>query len=184
MKYVKELEGLRGIMALWVVIGHWSTTADIPTAIGQTKLYNGYAVDVFIILSGFAITAMLLKRSDPYPDYLGKRFFRIFPIYLFYLGLSILLAGVALDTWQMAAGEGYMNARRVDIAQNSIDNALPHSLAHLVALHGVVPADWLPDTDFAFLGQAWSISLEWQFYLVAPLLIGALMLPLRGLSGL
>ena len=37
-------------------------------------------------------------------------------------------------------------------------------------LHGIVPETILPRSSIALLGPAWSISLEWQFYLVAPLL--------------
>ena len=54
MKYVKEFEGLRGLMALWVVIGHWATSVPLSFAPLPPKLYNAYAVDVFIMLSGFA----------------------------------------------------------------------------------------------------------------------------------
>lgn len=36
--------------------------------------------------------------------------------------------------------------------------------------HGAVPEVLVKDAPGAFLEPAWSISLEWQFYLVAPLL--------------
>lgn len=157
-------------MAWWVVIGHWSTTAPIPHAIGHTKLYNGYAVDVFIILSGFAICALIDKRPESYGMFITRRILRIFPVYLFFLVLSALLAKVALDTW-MIAPDGYMKPARIRIATDSLDYFWPHMGAHLVALHGLVPSTLLPSTDFAFLGPAWSISLEWQFYLIAPFMI-------------
>ena len=44
--------------------------------------------------------------------------------------------------------------------------------AHLTMTHGLFPDGLLPDVWVGFLGAAWSLSTEWQFYLLA-LLIGA-----------
>ena len=52
-----------------------------------------------------------------------------------------------------------------------------HGLLHVLLLQGLTPDSWLPFSSSALLGPAWSLSLEWQFYLVAPLLIGALRRP-------
>lgn len=43
-----------------------------------------------------------------------------------------------------------------------------HTLAHLTLLYGLLPKEVLPDATGTLLPPAWSISLEWQFYLVAP----------------
>ncbi|WP_268995437.1 acyltransferase family protein [Microvirga roseola] len=40
--------------------------------------------------------------------------------------------------------------------------------------HGAIPHEWLPRASKALLSPAWSVSLEWQFYLIAPFLIKAL----------
>lgn len=40
-------------------------------------------------------------------------------------------------------------------------------------MHGAVPDAVLPYAPSAFLVPAWSISLEWQFYLLAPLIFAA-----------
>ncbi len=63
MKYVEELEGLRGIMSLWVVIGH--SLGCLPQLRGGVSptLYNIFAVDVLIILSGFVIFFMINTKN-------------------------------------------------------------------------------------------------------------------------
>jgi peptidoglycan/LPS O-acetylase OafA/YrhL len=40
---------------------------------------------------------------------------------------------------------------------------------HILMLHGAVPDRLVKDAPSAFLVPAWTVSLEWQFYLVAPL---------------
>ncbi|TCL76157.1 acyltransferase [Rhizobium sp. BK251] len=173
MRYVKEFEGLRGLLALWVLFGHAASAVDIHNRLFEAKFYNVQAVTVFVILSGFAITALIDKRPESYSYYIARRALRIFPVYLLYFVLSVLAARFALETW-LAAPEGSMRAARIALAEDSLAYFPWHILAHLPALHGLVPPRILPSTDFAFLGQGWSISLEWQFYLVAPLLIAFL----------
>ena len=42
--------------------------------------------------------------------------------------------------------------------------------AHLTMAHGLFPNGVLPNVCFSFLGAAWSLSTEWQFYVLALLL--------------
>lgn len=176
LKHVKEYDALRGLMALWVLLGHWASTVPIHNVLFQRRFFNEYAVDVFIILSGFAIATLILAKQESYRAYITRRFFRIFPAYLFYLAVSVALAGWALDLWQ-AAPEGSMKEARVVIAQDSLSFIGAHTFFHLLGLHSLVPPALLPSSDFAFLGQAWSISLEWQFYLIAPFVVALFTLP-------
>jgi peptidoglycan/LPS O-acetylase OafA/YrhL len=169
-RYVKEFEGLRGLMAIWVLIGHWAISIPVSFGLPDAKFYNGYAVDVFVMLSGFAIFSLLESRHEPYGPYLLRRFFRIFPVYLFYLGISVLLQSEMRDAFT-GGPAAFMDDRRLAILDNTAAHWWQHLVAHLTLLHGLIPETLLPDTNFAFLGQAWSLSLEWQFYLIAPLLL-------------
>ncbi|EJZ22460.1 acyltransferase [Rhizobium sp. Pop5] len=169
MRHIKEYDGLRGLMALWVLVGHWAATIYIQFP-WPANLGNAYAVDVFVILSGFAIATLVERKRETYGIYITRRVLRIFPVYWFYLAISIALAWVSVDMWTNAAG-GEATSNRLQISIAALDNFWPNVISHVVALHGAVPRNMVPNGEYAFLGQAWSISLEWQFYLIAPLVI-------------
>ncbi|HEN5160598.1 acyltransferase family protein [Klebsiella pneumoniae] len=167
MRYIRELEGLRGIMALWVVFGH--SLASLPafsTRIPPTAL-NSYAVDVFIILSGFVIFFMLDNKKQVYSDYITQRFFRIFPIYIFAFFLSLLILNFTQETL-LSADLSPGTYKRLLLIESFYERPLAHILAHITLLQGVIPNGMLKDASYTVLGQAWSVSVEWQFYLVAP----------------
>lgn len=135
---------------------------------------NKSAVNVFIILSGSVISLLLSKRTETYGAFITRRFFRIFPTFiaLFLISCWTLdlqrsgLAGSTIFAWSAR------NAARLGLFDSALGNMPGQISSHFVMLHGVVPKQLVPDVDVGVLGQAWSISLEWQFYLVAPLLVG------------
>jgi len=119
------------------------------------------AVDTFIILSGFAISHLLHSRSPSYLQFMIGRFFRIFPVYLVCLGLgfaTITQIPFILSTasWRDSAQE--------------LAHPMLHLLSHLTLLFGAIPKKFLPEATATLLTPGWSISLEWQYYLVAPLI--------------
>ena len=172
-----EFEGLRGWLAWWVVVGHsldesgWSASF-LPT-IGKLFMGQMFAVRIFIILSGFVITLLLDRQNRPYREFIATRAFRIFPLYY-----VLLVFGACLLPWLRGFYGDYIahlgNPSHLQHLYASWASHAEHWRAHLAVcftgLHGAVPQDWLPHAQSAFVSQAWSISLEWQFYLVAPLL--------------
>ena len=160
MKRIEEFEGLRGLLAMWVFATHIVSISGFPWASFRqpvrTFVNGAFAVDVFIILSGFVISMLISARREPYKLFVARRFLRLFPAYLvcvvaaFVLGLADVVPQIYRES-QLAA----------------------HAIAHLTMLHGAVPNRVLPHAASAFLDPAWSISTEWQFYLLIPLFFAA-----------
>ena len=168
---IAVLDGLRGYCALWVAVVHlarllvlhdkyWVPDADI-------------AVGIFFVLSGFVITYLLTQEQESYGRFLFRRYCRLAPVFIFfcvaYIALSnfIVYALTCLDTTQhpvYSLMPAYINGARFWYI---------HLPAHMLMLHG-----WLdsivPNASKAILPEGWSMTVEWQFYLIAPLLLAIL----------
>lgn len=171
---LQNIEGLRGLMALWVVAGHAATLAVLPLSphggIGRILANGSFAVDVFIIVSGFVIALLLARQHESYGPFLVRRAFRLFPVYWVALLLSVLMLPLAIHFLEALPWHHEHNDVRLEIFAKTQDHFWTHLALHVPLLHGLVPETLLPATGTAFIGQAWSLTLEWQFYLVAPLL--------------
>ncbi|QJP12907.1 acyltransferase [Starkeya sp. ORNL1] len=177
MQNFRSIESLRAYMAWWVVFGHAAQLAGgqyiFPQALYAILDDNYKAVNVFIIVSGFVITHLLLSKDENYLPYITRRAFRILPIYLFCLVLSVAVTHlmVTANTLPWVAGHDM----RLDRFAQEAQNFHLHLLLHLTLMHGLPPTELLPFSASALLPPAWSLSLEWQFYLVAPFLIPLLL---------
>jgi peptidoglycan/LPS O-acetylase OafA/YrhL len=161
---IDPLDGLRGLAALWVFVGHSLnlTVAWIPI-VGRPLL----AVDLFMLLSGalMAYQAEVREAREPmaapstWLRFWTRRFFRIAPV--FYLAFVVaMLAGPWIGEMRgvlAAAGGGAVDTVRYN------DHGPGNILLHLTFLFGLIPeyANRSPLPD-------WSISLEMQFYLAFP----------------
>lgn len=176
MHRINEFEGLRAILSWWVVWGHLLQYCGIT--INQLPFFlkwlrtPGDAVNVFIILSGFVIFFLLDNSKKNYQQFIGERFFRIYPLYITAFIAALLLMPLKVYAFQNGSWVDASYAHKVLIqATNSYDYLFGHVIAHVFLLHGALPNQLLPDSGLAFLAPAWSLSLEWQFYLIAPFLI-------------
>jgi peptidoglycan/LPS O-acetylase OafA/YrhL len=176
--HLKQIDGLRGYLALWVAVSHALQLAgytSLPMGLGVI-LNGGHAVEVFIVVSGFVITHLLLKGKERYGQYITRRFFRLYPIYFTCCVLGFLIipswAHIVHEVpWKSSAEWIRYSALVDEIYFQTYHNTLAQSVAHATMLHGLFPREILERSALTFLPAAWSISLEWQFYLLAPVIV-------------
>ena len=91
--YFPQLDGLRGVAILTVLVGHFSPFPLLSNIVG----YGDTGVVVFFCLSGFLITNILLgiKRGgrdclSSLVAFYSRRALRIFPVYYLAIGVAAL----------------------------------------------------------------------------------------------
>ena len=155
------LDGLRGVAAVYVVLHHamlsmpW-TKYPIDLALRELLRFGHYAVDVFIVLSGYCLMLPVLKSGAPLHvrTFLLRRTLRIIPTYY-----AAMLLALALIATLIGAPTGTNWDASVPV--NSWDIA-----AHVLLIH-----DWFAST-FAKINYAfWSIGVEWKIYFLFPLML-------------
>jgi peptidoglycan/LPS O-acetylase OafA/YrhL len=189
MNRIIHIEGLRAFLAFWVLCSHVLCESGYTEATLNPiakKLWQGwFAVDVFVIVSGFVIFYLLDHKREKYLNFIANRFFRVWPLFIILFLVSIPLSQINginkiafFDLFPNSAIQVEPTTAPVSLWSQ---NTLAHVLLHLPMLHGVVPQAILPNAPSAYLAPAWSISLEWQFYLIAPLIFWRLQ-PLKKYS--
>lgn len=152
--FVPQIDGLRCVAICAVILYHMQ--GYVVNAIGQphpgTFLHRllaqgAFGVPLFFSLSGYIIAVPFLgPKPPPLRRYFLRRLTRLEPPYfinlLLVFALKVALLGIAA----------------VEL--------FPHLLASLVYLHGAIYG-----AHSLVNGVAWSLEVEWQFYLLAPLLL-------------
>lgn len=152
--YRIDLNGLRGLAVALVVAFHLQLKGAGGGFIG---------VDVFFVLSGYLMTRMVWRGLQAghfsYADYLARRAARIWPALALLVLLLLLTGAFWLPPFdlQRLAGQGL------------------HALAFVSNHHFLANAGYITYAgDSLWLLHTWSLSVEWQFYMLYPLLLALL----------
>jgi peptidoglycan/LPS O-acetylase OafA/YrhL len=171
MKRLECLDGLRGALALYVMLGHMAPFAVLPRWIEHALSHGGAAVDMFFILSGLVIVQSLQSFGWQPRPFLIARAARTYPVYLTMFAAAVAVQALPTDFARLPWIAADSPAR--DIWSAGWPRAWALEIAtHLTMTHGLLPDGIVPGGWVSFLGAAWSLSTEWQFYVLA-WLIGA-----------
>jgi peptidoglycan/LPS O-acetylase OafA/YrhL len=173
MRRLVCLDGLRGVLAFYVMLSHTLPFAPLPAWLHWIFQHGGAGVDMFFILSGLVIVQSLDSFGYRSVPFLIARVARIYPVFLVVFLFAVAVQPLATRFEAMAWigpdsparsiwSGGWPSGWRIGIA------------THLTMTHGLFPNGVLPDVWVGFLGAAWSLSTEWQFYLLALLLAARL----------
>lgn len=155
-----ELEGMRGVMCLFVLFCHMDEMVHWPLryADGGSPWYWAWGcMEIFFCISGFCITRNLLRsareRSDWALQYVKKRALRVWPAY--YVALAVC---IAVSYWVHDVDAPYNLRWQWDWAYllKTVFFAQFTEAYYGPISEAVVPTFW----------HSWSVALEEQFYIL------------------
>ncbi|WP_338875443.1 acyltransferase [Spirosoma sp. SC4-14] len=155
LRHIKNLDGVRGIAALLVMLVHG----------GHGRFEGGWVgVDLFFVLSGYLITSLLQNEyqktdSIDFRKFYARRALRLFPALL----IGILLCNMIWPYWFRTGG----------------GNRTIANLASLLYVNNCIPGNLSGP-----LGHLWSLSVEEHFYLFWPLIVSLFVFRIRFTSRL
>jgi peptidoglycan/LPS O-acetylase OafA/YrhL len=171
-RYRPEVDGLRFIAIAVVIVGHLMERSLRSYAGGQPAAMRSLlaflakpapGVYLFFAISGFIIASQFLKRpSNPLrPEwlkaYFKRRVLRIEPPYIILLTFSFLVVQ-------------FLNVR---IADSARFNAEPRSLVVSFVASTLYSHGWLFGNMPRLFPPGWSLEVEVQFYILAPLIFAS-----------
>ncbi len=153
--YRPELDGLRAIAVLAVVAYH--------AKLGGAGFVG---VDVFFVISGYLITALLLREHGQtgridLVDFYARRVRRILPA-----AVGVVLSVLAV-AWLLLSADAF-----IAVANSAVAAAL--FVANL-SFQSVTGGYWSADAEQMPLLHLWSLAVEEQFYLLWPAMLIAIL---------
>ncbi len=147
---IPGLDGLRAI-AFLLIFGFHTGTID----------FGWMGVQMFFVFSGFLITGILLRMKEKltareyFKKFYIRRFFRIFPLYYFYLFLIF-----AATTW-------FLSVSYKPRVMRAVIDQIWYAILYVYNFYS---ASYSFNSS-RLLDHLWSLSVEEQFYIIWPLLI-------------
>ena len=149
MKYRADIDGLRACAVIPVVLFH----AGVPAITG-----GFVGVDVFFVISGYVISALLLEDINAgrfsIIAFYERRIRRIFPALVFVIAITTLAAGFLLLPREM-----------IDFSKSVIASTLFASNIYFWKQAGYFDIA----SSLRPLLQLWTLAVEEQFYVLMPL---------------
>lgn len=151
MNFRLDINGLRFLAVTMVVLFHFKFEFA----------YGGFAgVDIFFVISGFLMNEICQKQIGKKSwviDFYRKRFKRIYPALLMMVIFTFLLALYSETP----------NGAKEEFKQTLSALTFTSNIYYLLHSGGYFSAT----SDFNWLLHTWSLSVEWQFYLIFPLIL-------------
>jgi peptidoglycan/LPS O-acetylase OafA/YrhL len=161
---LEHIDGLRALAAIYVVIHHILLYAydDLPGGavrrVSDLFLFGHYAVDVFIVISGFCLMLPVLRHRGEISGgmfrFFAKRARRILPPYFAVVILSLILIWLFIGT---PTGSQWNSS--LPVTRDGI-------FSHLFLVQ-----DIFSNTSHRINYCLWSISVEWRIYFLFPFMV-------------
>ena len=150
MTYRHEIDGLRAVAVLSVILSH----------AGVGWMPGGFAgVDAFFVISGFLISGIISRDLEQgrftFRNFYARRARRILPALFFMLSSVSILAWLTLSPSQI----------------QEISGSVFFSVLSLSNFYFIDFVDYFaPSAEYIMLLHTWSLGVEEQFYLLFPLI--------------
>jgi peptidoglycan/LPS O-acetylase OafA/YrhL len=165
---MSRLDGLRGVLAVYVMLHHALPFCAVPSWLAAPFEHGEAAVDLFFALSGLVVFNSLERFNYQFRPFLQGRARRLLPVYFSVLAIAVLILCVGSPLRFMPwispdSGAGLFWTLPPQV--------IWHILAHATLVHGLIPQGVLPWAWVTILGPSWSLSTEWQFYILMGLML-------------